>query len=176
MKIAFKEDFSYQLHTQFEESLYHTIKVYVDWKRQNQWDDYDEYTHSLDFIKQTIDSELWYHIHTVEKQQEIKGVLTIIDGHTADADLLKDFVPAETICLKYFHIVDKGAGIGRYWLESVIMPYYRERGFKNILVSSSHPLSFKFYSKFGIELKTFTKPSDNKLFERACKSFLIPIV
>lgn len=40
---------------------------------------------------------------------------------------------------------------------------------------SSHPKSFNFYKKIGTEIKKYTKKSDNGLYDRNCKSFLISI-
>lgn len=173
MQIASKDDLTFHIHTGFDKKFFSPIRSYVDWKLQNNWDDYDELTHSLDFIYQLIRNKSWFNIHTLEKQNEVKGVLTIVSADNDDMEHLNNRKVEQTILLKYFHVVQKGAGLGSHWLRSVIMPYYHKKGYSHILVSSSHPKSFNFYRKFGSELKTFTKPSDNNKFQRICKTFLI---
>ncbi len=175
MQTEKQDDLSFNSYSEFEERFYYPIQFYVNWKQQNDWDDYNELTHSLSFIRQIIREKSWYKIHTIEKENEIKGVMTLVSAENADSELFEHFDMEETILLKYFHILEKGAGLGSHWLKSVIMPHYYEKGYKNIIVSSSHPKSFNFYRKMGEELKTFTKPSDNKKFQRTCKTFLIPL-
>ncbi|GAA5024848.1 hypothetical protein GCM10011506_08740 [Marivirga lumbricoides] len=175
--IATKENkVNFKLYSNFENRLFLPIGKYVNWKLVNNWDDYNELYHAIKYIESLnkID-EVWYEIHTIEEKEEIKGVVTIVGGNLNKLGI-KSFINEEdTLLLKYFHIVEKGKGYGSYWLKSIIIPYYSERGYNKIQVSSSHPKSFDFYRKIGTEIENYTKKSDNKLYERKCKSFLISI-
>lgn len=164
------------LHKTFTSKLFLPIAKYVNWKLENNWDDYDELYHALKYIEEIKKTEgVWFEIHTIEKDDEIKGVLTIVGGAIRKLEKLDGFENEKTILLKYFHIIEKGKGHGSYWLNSVIIPYYQNKGFQKIYINSSHPKSFNFYNKIGSEVKSYSKKSDNKLYERICKSFLISI-
>ncbi len=171
-----KNDIDFVVYRSFQSRLFSPIGKYVNWKLENQWDDYNELYHSVSYIKSLKDIDgVWYEIHTMERNKQIKGVLTIVGGNIEKLGIENSIDVKKTILLKYFHIVEKGKGYGRYWLNSIVSPYYFDRGFRNIYVSSSHPKSFDFYEKMGTEVKCYVKKSDNKLYERECKSFLIPI-
>ena len=165
---------SFKLYTSFESRLFVPIGTYVNWKLNNTWDDYNELYHAIKYIEKIhkIDG-IWYEIHTIERENEIKGVVTIVGG--ALNKIESNIDESNTLLLKYFHIIEKGKGYGSYWLKSIIIPYYRNKGYREVYVSSSHPKSFDFYKKMGTEVKNYRKTSDNGLFERRCKSFLIPI-
>lgn len=171
-----ENDVSFVLHKSFESRLFSPIGNYVNWKLEHNWDDYNELFHAVQYIEQIkhIDG-VWFEIHTIEKDEEIKGVLTIVGGAIDQLGVGEEIDGKDTILLKYFHIVDKGKGYGSYWLNEVIRPYYAQKGFQHIYISSSHPKSFDFYKKIGAEVKTYHKKSDNQLYERICKSFLVPI-
>lgn len=167
---------NFVLYKKFKSNLFSPIGKYVSWKLENNWDDYDELYHSLKYIEEIKKTKgVWFEIHTIEQDNEIKGVLTIVGGAIEKLDTIDVFENENTILLKYFHIVEKGKGYGSYWLNSVIIPYYSKKEFQNIYISSSHPKSFNFYNKIGSEIKSYTKKSDNQLYERTCKSFLIPL-
>ncbi len=165
---------NFVLYTSFNPKLFLPIGNYVNWKLQNNWDDYNELFHSLNYIENLKQTEgIWFEIHTIEKNNEIKGVLTIVGGHINQLEVDDNIENKNTILLKYFHIIEKGKSYGSYWLNSVIIPYYFNKGIEKIYINSSHPQSFNFYNKIGNEIKTFTKKSDNHLYERVCKTFLV---
>lgn len=171
-----KEDAHFMLHTDFNSEFLLPIGQYVNWKLLNNWDDYNELYHAVQFIVTIKDVDgVWFETHTIEKDEAITGVIIMVGGNVNQVEPNGDLEEKQTLLLKYFHIVDKGKGLGTYWLNSVIKPHYADRGFRHILVSSSHPQSFNLYGKIGKEVRTFTKQSDNGLFTRLCKSFLIPI-
>ncbi|MBL3656353.1 hypothetical protein [Fulvivirga sediminis] len=164
---------NFVIYKAFDSRLFSPIGKYVNWKLENSWDDYNELYHAINYIESLKNLEgIWYEIHTIEKDGDIKGVVTIVGG---DLNKLRvDKADAKnTILLKYFHIIEKGKGYGSYWLKSVIMPYYYDQGFREILISSSHPKSFNFYNKIGEEVDTYYKTSDNGLYERISKTFVV---
>ena len=174
--IGKKDNLNFVLYKSFESRLFSPIGKYVSWKLENKWDDYNELHHAVSYLEDLKSRDgIWYEIHTLESNKEIKGVLTIVGGDISTIESEKHLDLEKTLVLKYFHILEKGKGHGSYWLNSVILPHYREKGFSNIHVSSSHPKSFDFYKKIGSELNSYTKMSDNGLFKRECKSFLIKI-
>ena len=174
--IGRKDELNFVLYNSFESRLFSPIGKYVSWKLENMWDDYNELYHAVRYIEDLKSRNgIWYEIHTLERNKEIKGVLTIVGGDIPAIESEKRLDLENTLLLKYFHILEKGKGHGSYWLNSIVLPHYSEKGFSNIHVSSSHPKSFDFYKKIGAELNSYTKMSDNGLYERKCKSFLINI-
>ncbi|WKN46144.1 hypothetical protein [Tunicatimonas pelagia] len=171
-----EDNVNFVLHKSFSSRLFSPIGKYVNWKLENNWDDYNELYHAINYIETSKDIDgIWYEIHTIEKNQEIKGVLTIVGGAVDQLAIDTILDTESTILLKYFHVVEKGKGYGSYWLKSIISPYYFDKGFREIYISSSHTKSFNFYNKIGEEIKTYTKRSDNQLYERTCKTFIIPL-
>ncbi len=166
---------NFVLYKTFNSSLFLPIANYVNWKLQHDWDDYNELYHAIQYIEKIkrID-DVWFEVHTLEKKGEIRGVLTIVGGAIAQLEG-GAFDPEKTVLLKYFHIVEKGKGYGSHWLNKVVMPYYSERGILDIIVTSSHPKSFNFYGKIGVEIRKYSKKSDNELYDRLGKAFLVPI-
>ncbi|AUP78794.1 hypothetical protein [Flavivirga eckloniae] len=169
-------DVNFVLHQTFNNKLFLPIGKYVNWKLENNWDDYNELYHAVNYIENLKQiNGVWFDIHTIEKNQELKGVLTIVGGDIDKLETDSYLDKKTTILLKYFHIIEKGKGYGGYWLNAIIKPYYFDKGYRSIYVSSSHPKSFNFYNKIGTEVKTYTKKSDNQLYNRICKAFLIPM-
>ncbi|MFD2827086.1 hypothetical protein ACFSYG_11420 [Leeuwenhoekiella polynyae] len=169
-----KNDLKFILHQSFSSPLFSPISNYVSWKLENNWDDYNELYHAVNYIenlKQT--AGVWFDIHTLERKGSIIGVLTVVGGELEKLGIEGEADLKETVLLKYFHIVEKGMGHGSYWLNTIIFPYYSSKDYAKMLISSSHPKSFNFYNKLGKEVKHYTKRSDNNLHERICKTFLI---
>ncbi|MBT32935.1 MAG: hypothetical protein CMO01_25030 [Thalassobius sp.] len=170
-----REHEEFVLHKEFDIKLLSPIANYVNWKLNNDWDDYNELYHVAQLVNQIEKNpELWFHTHTIQKSGLPVGVLLIVGGKiTAIEESIED--EARTLLLKYFHIVEKGKGYGSHWLNSVIFPHYKALGYKKIFVSSSHKKSFSFYSKLGEFVKDYSKTSDNQLFKREGKSFLLSL-
>ncbi|MEM6765947.1 MAG: hypothetical protein AAF655_13505 [Bacteroidota bacterium] len=167
---------SFILHKTFSPALYLPISHYVSWKLENDWDDYNELYHAIQFMEKLNETEgIWYDIHSLEKYQKVRGVLTIVGGQLDKLELDENIDPRNSILLKYFHLIEKGQGYGSYWLKSVIIPHYANKGFQSINLSSSHPKSFPFYQRLGQEVTTCSKKSDNQLYDRICKTFCIPL-
>jgi hypothetical protein len=100
------------------------------------------------------------------------GVLIIVGGDLKKLETKYD-IKDDSLLLKYFHITEKGNGYGSFWLRSVVIPHYRERGFKHIYVNSSHKDSFPFYKRLGSLIATYEQMSDNNLHCREGSCFLI---
>ncbi|UII21355.1 hypothetical protein [Fulvivirga ligni] len=167
---------TYALHEEFQASLFQPIAKYVEWKLKNDWDDYNELYHAIRFIESIKEKlGIWFHIHTIKREGEIIGVLSVVGGKIKEIEKHLPQEEQKTVLLKYFHIADKGKGYGGYWLNHVLIPYYADLGFEYIQLGSSHPKSFSFYGKLGSEISSSEKESDNHLFKRQVKAFLISI-
>lgn len=154
------------------------VASYVQWKLENEgWDDYNEFFHASRIIYQYIHAEnVSLDSHIAQSNGEIIGCLFIVKGKINQwEDKYKIENEKKSLLLKYFHIADKGKGIGSYWLNHVILPYYKDQGFLNVYVNSSHPFSFPFYTRIGSKLTEYQTDSDNQLFQRKGKCFSIKI-
>ncbi|ADF51849.1 MAG: hypothetical protein CMP12_13075 [Zunongwangia sp.] len=171
-----KNDLKFIRYKAFNSKLFLPISTYVSYKLEHDWDDYNELFHAVNYIQNIKNIEgVWFDIHTVQNNDRIIGVLTIVGGEIEKLGIPHDSQTTSTLLLKYFHIIDKGMGYGSYWLKSVIFPYYQSKNYSKILISSSHPKSFNFYEKIGEEMESYTKMSDNQLHERKCKTFSISL-
>ncbi|MDG3581078.1 hypothetical protein [Galbibacter pacificus] len=169
-----KEGVIFSLHKKFHHNFLTPIGKYVNWKLENDWDDYNELYHSIRYIENLKKQPgICFETHTIEKNKNIIGVLLIVGGELDRMEDLSNLPENKTVLLKYFHIVDKGNGYGSYWLNEVILPYYAKKNFEYLLVSSSHPKSFNFYRKIGKEIGTSVKKSDNGIYHRTVKSFRV---
>jgi len=167
---------SFILYKKFENKYLLPIGHYVNWKLTNEWDDYNELYHAMNYIKKLQkNKKVWFETHTIEKENKIVGVLIIVGGKIKEIENNLKSEEVNTVLLKYFHIIDKGQGYGSFWLKSIIIPTYAKKGFKFIHINSSHVKSFKFYENMGSEIRKSEKESDNKIYKREIKSFLIPI-
>lgn len=164
--------------TEFDIRYLSPVQKFVQWKLEsNKWDDYNEFYHASKLIEQLkTHNDVWFDSHLLFKEDKIIGVLFIVGGKISQLE--KKFSIGkedESLLLKYFHIVEKGNGYGSLWLKSVIMPYYRGKGFKQIYLNSSHKDSFPFYSRLGIKISEYRQESDNRLNKRDGSSFLIKL-
>ncbi len=159
-------------------SIKHLIPIqrYVQWKLENdKWDDYNEFYHATNFME-IIKScnEIWLDSHLLSRNDKITGVLFIIGGEISKLEKINSCKEEMgSLLLKYFHIEEKGHGYGSLWLKSVIIPYYKEKGYNQIYVGSSHVESFPFYSRLGTKISEYEKLSDNNLNKRIGNRFLI---
>ncbi len=152
------------------------IGQYVRFKSDSgNGDDYNELYHATRLIEQLKqDPALWFDTHVLYRGDVITGVLFIVGGNILKLEhKFKIEQEDQSLLLKYFHIVDKGRGLGTFWINSVVLPYYRNKGFKYIHINSSHPDSFPFYERIGSLNATYVQVSDNNQFKRVGKSFLI---
>lgn len=176
IELGKKGDVTFFMHTSFKNSFLLPIGHYLNWKLKYDWDDYNELYHCHQFIEEVQSKDgVWLESHTVEKADDIIGVLLIVGGELHRLSNSIDIDPTTTVLLKYFHIIDKGNGYGTYWIKQIIIPYYRNKGLKTIFISSSHEKSFPFYERLGKEVSTFVKNSDNGRYVRKCKSFYISL-
>ena len=150
------------------------IGRYVQWKLENNhWDDYNELYHATRLTQDLKTySDIWFDTHYLYRDDLIIGVLLIVGGNVGKLETKYD-IEEESLLLKYFHIADKGLGYGSFWIKSVIIPYYKQKGFKQIYVNSSHKDSFPFYKRLGSLIANYERMSDNNLYPREGCSFLI---
>jgi len=150
------------------------INRYVQWKLEtNHWDDYNELFHATKLAEDLKKyPDVWFDTHCLLRDDQIFGVLLIVGGHLKKLEA-KYVIEEKSLLLKYFHIADKGRGYGSYWLKSVILPHYKQKGYQHIYVNSSHKDSFPFYMRLGSMIATYEQMSDNNLYFRAGCCFLI---
>ena len=74
-----ENELDFVVYDHFDSRLFSPIGKYVIWKLENDWDDYNELYHTVNFIESLQGKDgIWYEIHTIEKNTEVKGVLTIV--------------------------------------------------------------------------------------------------
>ena len=169
--------YSFYVAHGFEMQYLAPIGRYVNWKLGNGWDDYNELYHATAYFSGiTAEKDVWVHSHLLTKKNEINGVALIVGGNLRKAE--SKFIvenEAKSLVLKYFHIIDRGKGLGKKWLGEILLPQYRDKGFETVYVSSSHPQSFSLYEKFGRCFHEYSLKSDNRLYNRQGKSFAIKL-
>jgi hypothetical protein len=149
------EQIKFAVDTAFDSSYLLPVGRYMLWKLENRiWDDYNELYHATAFVENLKTyPDIWLHIHLFLKKDTISGVLFIVGGKISTLESRYQIEKeAESLLLKYFHITVKGQGYGSRWLKTVIMPYYKQKYYKKILVSSSHTASFPFYQQLGKQI------------------------
>ena len=171
-----RENEKFILDKKFDIKYLLPIAHYVQWKLENNsWDDYNEFFHATkltEILKKDVD--IWIDSHIFYRNGFLTGVLLIVGGDISKWEskyVIKN--EDQSLLLKYFHIIDKGQGFGSFWINSIIIPYYKERGYRQIYVNSSHKLSFPFYKRFGSLIATYEQISDNNLYLRNGNCFLI---
>jgi hypothetical protein len=149
------------------------VGKFVLWKLKNDWDDYNELYHASAFFeKVAADKGLWIEPHLMINENELAGVVFIIGGTITSIETRMNIQDEfRSLLFKYFHIIDKGKGLGKKWMKDIIFPYYKNLGYRSIYISSSHPKSYPLYEKYGKCIGTYSAFSDNKLFERNGKFF-----
>ena len=173
-----KEDIQFLVDPTFNINYLYPVQKFVEWKLENNcWDDYNELFHACQLVELLKKEEsVWFETHLIVKNEVVIGSLIIVGGEIAKLENKYSIEDQEhSLLLKYFHIVEKGKGYGSQWLKSVIFPYYREKGYRQIFVNSSHKDSFPFYARLGNLIATYEQPSDNQIYTRRRNSYLIKI-
>lgn len=164
------------LNHDFDISYLGPIGHYVQWKLgNNHWDDYNELYHATRLTNDLRqDDKVWFDTHTIERSNEIIGVVLIVGGAIINWERKYPIeMESKSLLLKYFHIKVKGQGLGSYWLNSVILPHYRNKAYSHIYINSSHPQSFPFYERFGSVIANYQQMSDNNLHKREGKCYKV---
>lgn len=166
----------YAVTTRFDPRYLAPVASFVKWKRAHQqWDNYDEHVHAMQFCNElNREPRCWLETHVAYNRDVQVGVMLMAGGELTHLE--KRFMPEPmSLLLKYFHVADRGQGIGSQWLDTVVMPHYRERGFLRMYVCSTHPASFPFYSRRGRVIGEYTRQS----YEGDCpwsgRCFMIPL-
>ncbi|MFY0687366.1 MAG: hypothetical protein JXQ90_09385 [Cyclobacteriaceae bacterium] len=170
-------DYQYVIRPYFKHEYLDPIAKYVSWKLANNWDDYNELHHACRLVHAYDNNDnIKVDVHNILKEDEIIGLVLMASGHIDKVETRYAIEnPKKSLLLKYFHITEKGSGLGTYWLQEELIPYYASMGFRHIYINSSHPLSFPFYLKFGNQISTYDQQSDNNLFRRKGACFKINI-
>ncbi len=65
-------DLKFILHTSFQSKLFSPIGRFINWKLENNWDDYNELYHAINYIEGIKRIEgIWYEIHIIEKMKKL---------------------------------------------------------------------------------------------------------
>ncbi|MFV0394244.1 MAG: hypothetical protein ACK5LC_07600 [Coprobacillaceae bacterium] len=148
-------------------------------KAKEEWDDYNEAYHFsqlVNTLQQNKDITTDYHY--LLKDDSYVGIMMISYGsnNTTNMSLPNSIhMKQNSIVLNYFHISQEGRGNGEYWLRNIIIPYYKNKGFKTLYVKSSHSKVFSLYSRLGVEIAQYQSISDNNIHVRSGKVFEITL-
>lgn len=169
-----QENAKFAVDTAFDFRYLSPVGQYVQWKLDyNHWDDYNELYHASKLVEDLKKhTDVWFDTHCLFRDNIIIGVLLIVGGNLKKLETKYD-IKDQSLLLKYFHIVDKGNGYGSFWLKSVILPHYKQKGYQHIFVNSSHPDSFPFYNRLGSPIANYEQMSDNRLYKREGSCFRI---
>lgn len=176
--LSTNQELEFYIDKKFNIKYLSPILRFVQWKLENnKWDDYNELYHASRLIKMLkTHDDIWLDSHLLFKSNKMIGVLFIVGGNVSKlVENISIRIENKSLLLKYFHIVEKGNGFGSLWLRSVVIPYYGEKGYKQIYVNSSHKDSFPFYSRLGEKISDYKQESDNQINKRCGSSFLIKI-
>jgi len=176
-KLQASGEYTFFVSQAFQHRFLEPAGHFVLWKLTHAWDDDNELAHASRLFELLLKNDsLAVDSHLMMKGEDLKGALFIVRGAL---EAIESRYPIgdtkKSLILKYFHIMERGRGIGQHWLKQVVMPYYSKAGFADIYLSSSHPKSFGFYEKFGKEIASYTTPSDNGLLMREGKCFRISL-
>ncbi len=173
-----KENLKFTVDKDFNLKYLTPILQYVGWKLENyRWDDYNEFYHATRLVAQyQSDPDLWFDTHLLLKDDSLIGVLLITGGKIRKLENRYEIADEnQSLLLKYFHVADKGKGYGTLWINSVILPHYRQKNYRYLYVNSSHPASFLFYGRLGKQIAEYQQQSDNDRFTRQGSCFMIRI-
>lgn len=150
-------------------------------KAEHGWDDYDEVFHCMQLIHAAEEREdIRMSFHTFHRDGVCYGILLISEGEIGGLPYFKDQLEEEltesAIVLNYFHICPEGRGVGRKWVQLILMPYLKEQGIKKILVKSSHPKAFSLYERLGRQIGEYTSMSDTGKFEREGRIYELLVI
>lgn len=169
--------YNYCISKEFKIEYLAPVGEFVMWKLKNEWDDYNELYHSTIFFEKVrANKELWIDSHLMLKDSKLIGIGFIIGG---DIQSIENRIEIQherkSLLFKYFHIIEKGKGLGTKWFSKVIFPYYKNLAYHDIYIASSHPKSFSFYEKFGIGIADYKLFSDSKINERVGRIFKVDL-
>lgn len=169
--------FKYNVTNELDYKSFIPIVKNMEWKMLNGWDDYNELSHCCKLINSySRKHNAWINIHTVEESGEVVGCLLIIGGEADFSSYgLEIKNNKENVMLNYFHVSPMARGIGTNWLTKEIFSYYREKKIRNIYVKSSHETAWSLYERYGKEIGCYKASSDNNIFERNGKIFVLEL-
>ena len=164
-------DYVFEMHTLFKGEFLSPIIHNLNEKYRHHYDDYNEVyhcNHLIHEIKKLTDVTLNY--HTIYLNEQCIGIALISYGNLDSTFFLgQDHLiknPTSAIVLNYFHISQKGQGLGTHWLTKVIMPFYKSQNKETLYLKSSHKNAFSLYERLGKKIGDYTTQSDNHQFQR----------
>jgi hypothetical protein len=148
-------------------------------KAREDWDDYHEAFHFTKLVNETRQNKkVTVEYHSIMNKGTCVGIAMIRYGSSKanDVSLPSNIgIKENSIVLNYFHIAPEARGNGTYWLKEIILPYYKKQGFTYAYIKSSHSKVFSLYERLGLEIDEYYTYSDNYLYERKGKVFVITL-
>jgi len=128
------------------------------------YDDYNEYQHAKIGL---LETKFPFLIYYITNKKEVVAVAFF----TRNLDF-----PQPSIKLSWFHIMKNFRGLGKRWLNEVILPDLKTSGEKDMFIISSHPRSWNFYDSMGERIGSYERMSDNSLYKRQGVKWKVDIV
>ncbi len=150
----------------------------LQFKAENEWDDYNEVYHCCKLIEDVKNNKnMNMDFHIMRKDEKFLGIALVSSGIIDYKMFFKEPIyidedNKDILIFNYFHIAKEGRGNGELWLKKIIQ-YYKAKHYKAIYLKSTHPKVFSMYNRLGIKIGEYSTSSDNKLFERKGKIFKI---
>ncbi len=152
------------------------VKEYVQEKiNNNMFDDWNEYTHSIKWLKSCLDlisknSDSILDIYYLEDKGTIIGVIFALSGNKNILDFLNEnnveTNSKKVAQLSSFHILKDYRGIGKKWLQNEVLKDLKNQGIEEVYIKSSHNKALDLYNSLGTLVGNYMGISDSKLYQR----------
>ncbi|OOM80199.1 hypothetical protein [Clostridium sp. BL-8] len=169
---------NFGISKEFKSEYLSPIIQNLQFKAENEWDDYNEVYHCCKLIEDVKNNKnMNMDFHIMRKDEKCLGIALVSSGIIDYKMFFKEPIyidedNKEILIFNYFHISKEGRGNGELWLKKIIQ-YYKYKNYKAIYLKSTHPKVFSMYNRLGIEIGEYSTFSDNKLLERKGKIFKI---
>lgn len=148
----------------FEELLYPVIMYGKEKIKNNMYDDWDEYNHTLKMLhKLDFSQNLKINIYFLEKNSKVVGICFFIFGKEymehflGQTEEIDYNIANKSVQLTCFHIIKQYRGIGTQWLEEIIFPDLKENSIEYVYVKSSHNRALHLYQKLRTANRTICR-------------------
>lgn len=138
----------------YEKLLYPVIMYGKEKMKNNMYDDWDEYKHTLKMLSGLdFSKNIKINIYVLKKDSLVIGICFFISGKNYMKKFLEQTeetnysITDKSAQLTCFHILEKYRGIGTQWLEEAIFPDLKENSIEYIYVKSSHNRALHLYQR-----------------------------
>lgn len=166
------KDIFYHGSDTFLKEILQPVLGYIDEKKkENIWDDYNEYEHNQKWFSRkprVVDA------HTMESNGKVVGIALGVLG-----EAFKDFcqkykignIQGKALQLACVYIEKEHRGRGEQWLKDIFR-YYSMMDFSNAYIVAAHSKAFPLYHRLCVEVGEFSVSSDHNLYLRLGKIFI----